>query len=83
EWDRIKDDSNQVIPSQLYLRKPQLAEKLARYRAAQASEKRAKRNLERTYIKAPYNAIISERTISLGSVVNPGSQFGALSSTLV
>lgn len=83
EWDRIKDDSNQMIPSQLYLRKPQLAEKLARYRAAQASEKRAKRNLERTYIKAPYDAIISERAISLGSVVNPGSQFGALSSTLV
>ena len=83
EWDRIKDDSNQVIPSNLYLRKPQLAEKLARYRAAQAAEKRAVRNLERTYIKAPYDAIIAARDISLGSVVNPGSQFGALSSTSI
>ena len=83
EWDRIKDGSNQIIPSNLYLRKPQLAEKLARYRAAQASEKRANRNLERTYIKAPYDAIISGRDISLGSVVNPGSQFGSLSSTSV
>lgn len=83
EWDRIKDDSNQVIPSQLYLRKPQLAEKLARFRAAQAAEKRAKRNLERTYIKAPYDAIITAREISLGSVVTPGSQLGALSATEV
>lgn len=81
EWDRIKGDSNQVIPSELYLRKPQLAEKLANYRAAQASVKRAKRNLERTYIKAPYDAIIDERLISLGSVVNPGNSFGSLSST--
>lgn len=81
EWDRIKDDSNQVIPSNLYLRKPQLAEKLARFRAAQAAVKRAKRNLERTYIKAPYDAIIAAREISLGSVVTPGSQLGALSST--
>nr|WP_267135529.1 efflux RND transporter periplasmic adaptor subunit [Pseudoalteromonas sp. L21] len=83
EWDRIKGDSNQVIPSKLYLRKPQLAEKLASYRAAQASVKRAKRNLERTYIKAPYDAIIDERLISLGSVVNPGSSFGSLSSTSI
>jgi len=83
EWDRIKDDSNQVIPSNLYLRKPQLAEKLARFRAAQAAEKRAKRNLERTFIKAPYDAIITAREISLGSVVNSGSQLGALSATKV
>lgn len=83
EWDRIKDDSNEMIPSNLYLRKPQLAEKLARYRAAQASEKRASRNLERTYIKAPYDAIIAARDISLGSVVSLGSKFGELSSTSI
>ncbi|WP_404339557.1 efflux RND transporter periplasmic adaptor subunit [Pseudoalteromonas mariniglutinosa] len=81
EWDRIKGDSHEMIPSELYLRKPQLAEKLATFRAAQASVKRAKRNLERTYIKAPYDAIINQRSISLGSVVNPGSSFGTLSST--
>ena len=83
EWERIKSDSSDSTASELYLRKPQLAEKLARYRSAQASVKRAKRNLERTYIKAPYDAIINSRTISLGSVVNPGSSFGALSATSV
>jgi len=83
EWERIKADSSDSIASELYLRKPQLAEKMARYRSAQASVKRAKRNLERTYIKAPYDAIINQRSISLGSVVNPGSSFGALSATLL
>ncbi|CAH9058977.1 Multidrug resistance protein MdtA [Pseudoalteromonas holothuriae] len=83
EWQRIKDNASATIPSELYLRKPQLAEKLASFRAAQASVKRAKRNLERTYIKAPYDAIIASRDLSLGSVVNPGSTFGMLNATSV
>jgi len=83
EWERIKSDSSDAIVSELYLRKPQLAEKMANYRSAQARIKRTKRNLERTYIKAPYDAIINERTISLGSVVSPGNSFGALSATSV
>lgn len=34
EWQRIKDNAQSTIPSELYLRKPQLAEKLARFKAA-------------------------------------------------
>ncbi|MFC3034555.1 efflux RND transporter periplasmic adaptor subunit [Pseudoalteromonas fenneropenaei] len=83
EWQRIKSDSSEAIPSELYLRKPQLAEKLARYKAAQADVKRAKRNLERTYVRAPYDAIIEGRDISLGSVVNPGNALGLLNSISV
>lgn len=79
EWERIKDSSkSEFVPSELYLRKPQLAEKVARYRAAEASVKRATRNLERTYIRAPYDALITDRTISLGSVVMNGAQLGQL-----
>lgn len=83
EWQRITANANEKIPSELYLRKPQLAEKLARFKAAQAAVKRAKRNLERTYIRAPYDAIIESRTVSLGSVVNPGNGFGKLNATAV
>jgi RND family efflux transporter MFP subunit len=83
EWQRIKNNTNATIPSELYLRKPQLAEKLARFRAAQASVKRAKRNFERTYIKAPYDALIESRNVSLGSVVSPGNQFGTLNAISV
>ena len=80
EWERIRKNSNEFIPSELYLRKPQLAEKLARFKASDASLKRAKRNLERTYITAPYDAIIAQRSVSLGSVVSPGSNIGELNS---
>nr|WP_247687256.1 efflux RND transporter periplasmic adaptor subunit [Pseudoalteromonas luteoviolacea] len=83
EWERIKSNANSTIPSELYLRKPQLAEKLARFKAAQASVKRAKRNLERTYVKAPYDAIIENRALSLGSVVNLGSSVGVLNAISV
>lgn len=81
EWDRIKDSANSVIPSELYLRKPQLAEKLASFKAAQAKVKRAKRNLERTYIKAPFDALVTAKSVSLGSVVNMGSMLGQVDAT--
>lgn len=82
EWERIKESAkNEFVPTELYLRKPQLAEKVARFRAAEAGVKRAKRNLERTYIKAPYDAIITARKVALGSVVNFGSPVGELSNT--
>ena len=83
QWQQITESAIEKIPSELYLRKPQLAEKLARFKAAQAAVKRAKRNLERTYIRAPYDAIVASREISLGSVVNPGNGFGTLNSVSV
>lgn len=79
EWEKI----NNAKPSELGLRKPQLAQEVARVRAAQAVVKKAQRNLERTTITAPYDAIINERAVSLGSVVNGGSNIGLLSATKV
>lgn len=72
EWKRIKDTS----PTQLSLRKPQLAQELARVKSAQAAELVAKRNLERTEIRAPYDALIDTRNIGLGSFVRSGTLLG-------
>jgi len=77
EWKRITDTS----PTELSLRKPQLAQELARVKSAQASVLRAKRNLERTEIRAPYDAMIESRLIGLGSFVGTGSQIGKLLGT--
>ena len=77
EWKRITDTS----PTELSLRKPQLAQELARVKSAQASILRAKRNLERTEIRAPYDAMIESRMIGLGSFVGTGSQVGKLLGT--
>ena len=77
EWKTITDSS----PTELSLRKPQLAQEIARVKSAQASVLLAKRNLERTEIRAPYDAMIESRIIGLGSFVGTGSQIGKLLGT--
>jgi RND family efflux transporter MFP subunit len=77
EWKQITDTS----PTELSLRKPQLAQELARVKAAQASVLRAERNLERTEIRAPYDAMIESRNIGLGSFVGVGSKIGHVLAT--
>ncbi|QOL26034.1 efflux RND transporter periplasmic adaptor subunit [Thalassotalea sp. LPB0316] len=77
EWKRITD----TMPTELSLRKPQLAKELARVKAAQASVLRAQRNLERTEIKAPYDAMIESREIGLGAYVSTGRKIGKLLGT--
>ncbi|WDE04949.1 efflux RND transporter periplasmic adaptor subunit [Thalassomonas viridans] len=77
EWRRITDTS----PTELSLRKPQLAQELARVKAAQAAVLRAKRNLERTEIRAPYDAMIDSRNVGLGSFVGVGTQIGKVLGT--
>jgi len=77
EWKQITDTS----PTELSLRKPQLAQEIARVKAAQASVLRAERNLERTEIRAPYDAMINSRNIGLGSFVGVGSKIGHVLAT--
>jgi RND family efflux transporter MFP subunit len=77
EWKQITNSS----PTELSLRKPQLAQELARVKSAQASVLRAERNLERTEIRAPYDSMVDSRTIGLGSFVSTGSQLGNVSGT--
>ncbi|MDN3653373.1 efflux RND transporter periplasmic adaptor subunit [Thalassotalea ponticola] len=77
EWQRIENSK----PTELSLRKPQLAQETARVDAAKAAVKRAERNLQRTKITAPYDAMVNARDIGLGSVVNMGTRLGHLLAT--
>jgi len=79
EWTKIENSS----PTELSLRKPQLAQELARVKAAQASVLRAERNLERTEIRAPYDAMIESRNVGLGSFVSVGSKIGHVLGTAI
>ncbi|MBM7071984.1 efflux RND transporter periplasmic adaptor subunit [Shewanella sp. 202IG2-18] len=72
EWAQI----SQGKPTELSLRKPQLAQEIARLKSAEAGLKRAKRNVERTVIRAPYDALVEARNIGLGSYVNTGTTLG-------
>ncbi len=74
EWSTVSKDK----VSALALRKPQLLSAKARLKAAEAALSRAKRNLERTGIKAPYDALVVSRAVGLGQVVNAGSVVGEL-----
>jgi RND family efflux transporter MFP subunit len=77
EWRSVRD----VPPPQLGLRKPQLAREQANVKAAEAKLERAKRNLARTEIRAPYNGIVVARNIDLGQFISAGTTIGMLYST--
>ena len=77
EWRSVRN----VAPPELGLRKPQLAKEQANVKAAEANYERAKRNLARTQITAPYNGIVVERNIDLGQYVAMGSVLGTVYST--
>lgn len=60
----------EVIISDLALRAPQLAQAKADVEAAEAAVKMAQLDVDYTIISAPYNAMVTERNVSLGSLTN-------------
>lgn len=69
------------IPPELGLRKPQLAKEQANVRSAEATLERARRNLERTGIRAPFDGIISARSVDLGQYINVSLNLGMINGT--
>lgn len=67
----------------LYLRKPQLAGEIANLRSAEAEVERAKRDLMRTEIKAPYDGLVNKKSIDLGQFLPAGSELGIIFGTAV
>lgn len=66
---------------QLGLRRPQLASALAKVRSAEADLDRAKRDLARTEIRAPYAGMVKSRTVDLGQFVSRGTSIGVIYGT--
>jgi RND family efflux transporter MFP subunit len=63
-------------PSDLVLRKPQLAEALAGVQAAEAELKEAERDLQRTRIRVPYDGLVRAKQVDVGQYVTPGTPLG-------
>ncbi len=75
EWQRLPEGSQRSQEAkELYLRKPQLDQAQAQMLAAQADLNTARDNLERTRIRAPYDALIRQKHVELGQFVAAGSQ---------
>ncbi|MGI2853734.1 efflux RND transporter periplasmic adaptor subunit [Shewanella algae] len=71
------------MPPELGLRVPQLKKEQANVKYAEAALARAKRNLERTVIRAPFDAIVRARNVDLGQYVSIGTNLGELYDTAV
>ena len=72
--DQAKEDwatiSSSEPPSSLVLREPQLERAKANLEAATASVAIAKRDLDRTVVKAPYDGRVREKFVDIGQIVN-------------
>ena len=63
------------------LRKPQLEAARANIQSAMATEAKAKADIQRTMIRAPYDAVVLERMASLGNYANQQQPLGKLVAT--
>ncbi len=65
-------------PSDLVMRKPQIESARAHVEASQAAMEKAKRDLSRTKLRAPYHCRVEATHIDLGSYVMPGVRLADL-----
>jgi RND family efflux transporter MFP subunit len=74
EWERLpKGSQRSQAAKDLYLRKPQMGQAEAQTLAAQADLNTARDDLERTVIRSPYDALISQKSSELGQFVGVGT----------
>lgn len=75
EWKKLPSNSQRSEDARdLYLRKPQLEQAEAQMLAAMADLNTARDRLERTIIRAPYNAVVRAKHSDLGQFVGAGTQ---------
>ncbi|HBX64910.1 MAG: efflux transporter periplasmic adaptor subunit [Balneola sp.] len=74
----LLDDTLAPENKALVLREPQLETAKAQVEAAESSYKQAELDLQRTTIKAPFDAYILNRNVNIGSLVSPGQDLGRL-----
>lgn len=67
--------------SELVLRQPQLKAAVATVKQAEALLRNARRDLSRTKVLAPFDALIVQRLVSLGTYVQPSTEIAQLFST--
>lgn len=68
-------------PNTLTLREPQLREALANLRSAEAALATARRNLDRTQVRAPYDGLVREKHADVGQFVSSNAPLGTIFAT--
>ncbi len=80
EWELL-GEGRSADEAPLALRKPQLANAEAAVEAALSGLEKAELALERTSLRAPFNALITAESVDIGQVVGPQSQVATLVGT--
>lgn len=80
EW-KLLGEQGSGQEATLALRKPQLAAAEEKLKAAQSGLERAKLDLARTTLRAPFNAMVVDENVDKGQVVSPSSVVATLIGT--
>ncbi len=78
EYEHLFDKELAPENKQLFLRQPQLAAARAAVQAAQAGVNRARLDLQRTVIQAPFDAHVIRRDVEVGSQISPQTTLGRI-----
>ncbi|MBT8111046.1 MAG: efflux RND transporter periplasmic adaptor subunit [Gammaproteobacteria bacterium] len=78
---QIEYDGAKKLKSQGYRAEAEFASAAAALASAKAEQVRAKRNLERTFIRLPYEGIVRSKDSDLGQFVSPGTRLGVTFAT--
>jgi len=79
EWELLgPGEEGEQLDGELALRIPQLNQAEAALEAARAAVRRAELNLERTSVRAPFNAVVISQTVDPGAEVATSTVLGVL-----
>ena len=78
DWERL---GNEGEPTELVLRIPQLEAARARVESAESALTKAKLDLERTRLAAPFAGRVIRKLVDLGQVVSPNAQLAEIYAT--
>lgn len=82
EWELLDPElTSTELGRELALREPQVAEKQAALEAAQGRLEKARLDLARTELRAPFAAQVLEESVELGQIVNPATPIVSLVGT--
>lgn len=81
EWELFEKERASKDGSAVALREPQLRTAKVNLEAAESGLQRARLNVARTLVKAPFNGVIQARNVELGQMVAPGTPVATLVGT--
>ncbi len=81
EWELLEATTRGDADEGLALRRPHLLNAEAALSAAKSALSRAQLDLERTTLRAPFDAVVQSESAAVGQIVGPGSAVAALVGT--